>query len=110
MCENSQDGVDRLNRLRVPLGLPEIVPPWHNHYLTNDDIRGFAAALTDVEWIRGGGDYSSTYYFLSRVVNAALAAQRGEEPAYDSEINRLALRLPSMGDVGQGRIWLWRRK
>ena len=55
-------------------------------------------------------DYSSTYYFLSRVVNAAVAAEAGEDPDYDSFINRLALKLPPMGDMGQGKIWLWRRK
>lgn len=112
MCENSQDGLDRLNRLRVPLGLPEIVPPWHNHYLTEDkDIDGFEKAVAGlaVHLWSDDNDYSSTYYFLSRIVNAALAAQEGREPDYDSPINKLALKLPSMGDLGQGRIWLWRR-
>ena len=113
MCENSQDGVDRLNRLRARLDLPEIVPPWHNHYLTSrgcdSDIHRFADALTDVAFLESIDDYSSTYYFLSRIVNAALAAQEGREPEYDSPINRLALKLPAFGDLGQGRIWLWRR-
>lgn len=109
MCENSQDGLDRLNKMRAGVDLPEIVPPWHNHYLTDKDIGGFMDPAYD-HFLDGTDDYSSTYYFLSRVVNAALAAQAGEEPKYDSEINRLALRLPPIGDVGQGMIWLWRRK
>lgn len=109
MCENSQEGVDGLNRLRVPLGLPEIVPPWHNHYLTAEDIGAFWDPANDIV-LDGIDDYSGTYYFLSRVVNAALAADEGKEPDYDSPINRLALKLPpNLGDVGQGRIWLWRR-
>ena len=112
MCENSQDGLDGINRLRAGLDLPEIVPPWHNHYLTEDeDIDGFEKAVAGlaVHLWADDYDYSSTYYFLSRVVNAALATQEGREPDYNSPINRLALRLPAFGDFGQGRIWLWRR-
>ena len=109
MCENSQDGVDGLNRLRVPLDLPAIVPPWHNHYLDQADIDALYRVVQDTMVFEAADDYSSTYYFLSRIVNAALAAEEGREPDYDSPINRLALKLPSMGDLGQGRIWLWRR-
>lgn len=111
MCENSQDGLDGINRLRAGLDLPEIVPPWHNHYLTGKDISGFVEAVWHTVVHESTDDYSSTYYFLSRIVNAALAAQEGREPDYDSPINRLALKLPALVDgFGQGRIWLWRRR
>lgn len=112
MCENSQEGLDRLNRLRDELHLSAIVPPWHNHYLDQADIDGFEQAVKGVAVHLWGDDdeYSSAYYFLSRIVNAALAAEEGREPEYDSPINRLALKLPALVDgFGQGRIWLWRR-
>ena len=109
MCENSREGLGRLNRMRAAVDLPEITPPWHNHYLDDDDMVVFTDAVRSLAVLEGTHDYSSTYYFLSRVVNAALAQQKGREPEYDSPINRLALELPPMGDVGQGRIWLWRR-
>ena len=53
--------------------------------------------------------HSSTYYFLSRVVNAWLAAKEGKEPDYNSPVNELALHLPAIGDMGQGRTWVWKR-
>ena len=106
MCENSQDGLDRINGLRAQVGLAAIIPPWHNRYLRDEEVKN--AGLPGVV-LEGVNDYSSTYYLLSRVVNAALAAQEGKEPDYDSPINRLALRLPSIGNLGQGRIWLWRK-
>ena len=59
--------------------------------------------------LEGVNDYSGVYYFLSRVVNAALAARAGKEPQYDSPVNKLALKLPGIGIRGQGRIWLWRK-
>ena len=112
MCENSHDGLAEINRLRDRLDLPEIVPPWHNHYLDQADIDGFERAVKDVAVYLWGedNDYSSTYYFLSRIVNAAMAAEEGREPEYDSFVNRLALKLPALvNGFGQGRIWLWRR-
>lgn len=105
MCENSQDGLDKVNALRDRVGLPAITPPWHNHYLRDDELSGFTHPGVKLEGINF---YSSTYYFLSRVVNAWLAAQDGKEPEYEAPINQLALELPPLGDMGQGRIWLWR--
>ena len=106
MCENSQDGLDATNVLRARVGLPAVVPPWHNRYLRDAEL-----AVADLPGIKleQVQHYSSTYYFLSRVVNAALAAREGREPDYDDPINQLALHLPPMGEIGQGRLWLWRK-
>jgi ubiquinone/menaquinone biosynthesis C-methylase UbiE len=106
MCENSQDGLDRINALRERVGLPAITPPWHNRYFRDAEIEQIDFPGMKLEHVNY---YSSTYYFLSRVVNAALAARQGEEPDYEAPINQLALRLPSIGELGQGRIWLWRK-
>jgi hypothetical protein len=53
--------------------------------------------------------YSSTYYFLSRVVNAWLANQKEIEPNYNSKINKLAFKLPLIGDCAQGKIYLYKK-
>jgi len=106
MCENSQDGLDRLNALRMQVGLPAIAPPWHNRYFRDSELAGLDIPGMRLERVI---DYSSTYYFLSRVVNAWLAGREGREPDYEAPINQLALELPAIGDLGQGRIWLWRR-
>jgi ubiquinone/menaquinone biosynthesis C-methylase UbiE len=106
MCENSQDGLQNLNGLRQRVGLPRIDPPWHNRYMRDSEIAQFSVPGITLESVN---NYSSTYYFLSRVVNAAVAAKAGTEPEYESEINQLALKLPSVGDHGQGRIWVWRK-
>jgi len=109
MVENSRDALDRLNSVRVRAGLVAIVPPAHNCYLREDEVAALrlpGLSLTGVRY------FTSTYYFLSRVVNAALAAERGEEPTYDSPINRLALRLPGnlVPNLGQGMAWVWKRQ
>ncbi len=106
MCENSQDGLDEINSLRDRGGLPKIIPPWHNRYFRDNELQAIAFPTVKLEGINY---FSSTYYFLSRVVNAWLSVQDGQEPQYEAPINKLALLLPSLGELGQGRIWLWRR-
>ena len=106
MCENSQDGLDELNQLRARVDLPAIAAPWHNRYLRDRELEEINCPdlrLASIDY------FSSTYYFLSRVVNASAAARDGIEPEYDAAVNQLALRLPAIGKLGQGRIWLWRK-
>lgn len=106
MCENSQDGLDQINALRECIGCTKIIPPWHNRYLKDSDIQ--QSSFPGLKLL-GINYYSSTYYFLSRVVNAYLAQHEGKEPEYDAPVNQLALQLPSIGELGQGRIWLWQK-
>lgn len=106
MCESSQDGLDRINSLRKQLGLATITSPWHNRYLRDAEVENLSVPGVKLETVV---DFSSTYYFLSRLVNACLAAQEGREPDYESPINQLALKLPGFGDMGQTKIWLWRK-
>jgi len=123
MLENSQTGLDQINDWRGMVGLPKIEAPWHNRYLVDKEVRSLANKEVRSEAI--GGKlvmgrriakledeifYSSTYYFLSRIVNAHIASQEGEEPEYLSVVNKLAMDLPLLpGFLGQGRIWVWRK-
>ena len=106
LCENSIQGLGKLNDLREMVGLEKISPPWHNCYLDDAAVKGLCEhglKLVAVD------PFSSTYYILSRVVNAWLAKQEGLPPAYDSPVNRLALMLPSFGDCAQGKLWIFER-
>lgn len=107
MCENSDDGLRAINTLRLSAGLDPIEAPWHNKYIRDEDIAELSLKETVLESVN---HYSSTYYFLSRVVNAWMAAQEGKEPDYNAVVNSLALSLPPIGTFGQGRIWIWRKE
>jgi ubiquinone/menaquinone biosynthesis C-methylase UbiE len=107
MCENSQDGLAEMNVLRQLVGLEEIKPPWHNRYIRDDEIN---QAVFPGAKLESTSYYGATYYFLSRVVNAWLAAQENKEPDYNAPINQLALQLPPIGNFGQGRLWIWRKQ
>jgi SAM-dependent methyltransferase len=107
MCENLKEGLDNLNALRIKLDLPVIHMPWHNRYLSRKELDevDFARKLAEL-------DFTSAYYFLSRVVNAWLAKQEGLEPQYNAPVNRLALEISHLRefaalDLGQTRLWIW---
>lgn len=104
MCEHAQDGLDAINETRQAIGLSAIHAPWHNRYLREAEL----ATVTSLKLVTCE-PFSSTYYFLSRIVNAALAQQAGSAPAYDAPINQLALTLPSEGRYAQGRLWIWEK-
>lgn len=106
MCENSLDGLEAINELRRNVGLEAINPPWHNRYMKDAEIQALSLPGIILEEINY---FSSTYYFLSRVINASLAAGEGVPPSYDAPVNKLALSLPPIGKMGQGRIWVWRK-
>lgn len=106
MCENSQTGLDAINELRRRVGLSDITPPWHNRYLDDREVEELELDALRLEEVQ---PFSATHYLLSRVINAALAKQEGVEPAYDSPVNQLALRLPAIGDTAQVKIWVWRK-
>ena len=107
MIESFMQGLERTNALRSLLNLERIDPPWHNVFMDENLVTLWATAsyaLVDVV------PFSSTYYFLSRVVYAALARDQGEELRYDSEINLLSCKLPPIGDFGPTRLYLWQRR
>ena len=106
MVESFIQGLDRTNKLREMLGLERIEVPWHNLFLDEAAVEAWATAGIRLE---EAIPISSTYHFLSRVVYAKLAQDRGEELRYDSDINLLACKLPIIGDFGPVRLYIWRR-
>jgi SAM-dependent methyltransferase len=101
LSEDTMEGLAKLNSLRHLVKLPDVAIRWHNHYLSVGDLMGRLASLFRLVAV---DEFSSMYYIMSRVVNARLAADRGEEPRYDSTINRVAAELPSLGDYGLLKI------
>jgi hypothetical protein len=106
MCENSKVGLNHLNTLRESARLEAIDPPWHNVYLEDDLVASLE--MPGVKLL-GVEPFSATYYFISRIVNAWLAAKEGKQPTYDAPVNQLALELPPFGDCAQGKLWIFER-
>jgi len=107
MVECSSVGLAALNKCRENAGLSRIVPPPHTRYINDDEVADlFMPGMV----LERKVDFTSSYYFISRVVNAWQAKQLGQEPSYDAPVNALADLIPSVGDVGQVRMWVWRAR
>ncbi|HYU64712.1 MAG TPA: class I SAM-dependent methyltransferase [Candidatus Paceibacterota bacterium] len=106
MIEDFQDGLDNTNAFRKMLKLYRIDPPWHNIFLTQKQIDSWESSSHILKEVI---PFSSTYYFLSRVVYAGLERDV-RKLKYDSEINLLSCKLAPVGDFGATKAWLWKRK
>lgn len=107
MVESSTEPLTLTNSIRKDLGLNEIVVPWHNKFFTPECIEKLK--LNGQVRLLKEANITSTYYFISRIVYAKLAEERGEGLKYDSELNLLAKKLPNTGDFGPVRLWLWEK-
>ena len=107
LCESFKNGLDEINSFRIPIGLEAIDQPWHNHYLRTEDLKHLIPECADLETI---SNFSSTYYFLSRVINAWLSKSSGVDPSYDAPINKLAYSLPSLGVCSQARMVVLKKR
>jgi ubiquinone/menaquinone biosynthesis C-methylase UbiE len=108
MCESSLQGLNNINTARQAFGLDQIMPPWHNTYVDEDAINEHSAREFGME-LEKRYDFSSLYYFMSRVVNANLAKINSSEPSYDAPCNKMALEMDSFGDFGQAVLWIWKK-
>lgn len=105
MCECTQLGLDRVNDVREEFDLARIQPPWHNLYLDESKILPAAEGLFELERVE---HFASTYYLLSRVMNAKLTPE-GEDPDYLSPVNLIAADLPALGDYAPQRLFVLRK-
>lgn len=107
MVESTFDGMHRTNELRAKFNLEMITPPWHNTFFNVNEV---ATLQTDNFKIINFKHLSSTYYFLSRVVYAAVADKNNEPLRYDSDINMVSLELPEdIGEFGPGKGWVFKK-
>ena len=96
LIEPVQQGQERLNSLRETVGLKPVPYHWHNLYLDEDAfLKLTPASLKHLET----RNFASLYFLISRVFNAKLTPE-GQDPDYLSELNKLAVQIPSFGDVG----------
>lgn len=105
LIESTQQGQERINELRECVGLNAIPYHWHNLYLDEDAF--LAQVPPSLEHV-STDNFASLYFVISRVLNAKLTP-RDQEPDYLSEMNKVARALPSIGDHGPLKLFLFRK-
>jgi SAM-dependent methyltransferase len=89
MVENFIEPLDKTNQAREILGLDPIQVHHFNEYLKND----FLDQISDLFELECQIDPLSSYYFISRVLNAYDSKMKNESPHYDAAINLASLSL-----------------
>jgi hypothetical protein len=101
--ENFVDGNDRLNELRSLYGLPPIEIRWHNRFFREAE---FAACARQHFRTLETVDFSSSYYFATRVIYSALCAVDGTSPDYRHLIHERSTKLPPFGDFSPIKLFV----
>jgi ubiquinone/menaquinone biosynthesis C-methylase UbiE len=101
--ENFVEGNDRLNELRHIYGLPPIEIRWHNKFFRESEFIACAEShFRMIEKI----DFSSSYYFATRVIYAAVCAVNGTPLDYYHLIHERSPRLPAVGDFSPIKMFI----
>ncbi len=109
LSEATLQGWQQLNRLRREWGLPDIPMPPFNNYL--DQERVIEAASSNLELIEVD-NFSSTYYVGTRVLKPLLVQALGagiDVADPNMEWNRWVAQLPSWGEYGTQKLFVFRR-
>jgi SAM-dependent methyltransferase len=105
--ENFIEGHKNLNAARCTMGLPEIPMRWHNLYFNE---REFSQIVNRDFEILAFKDFSSSYYFATRVIYSKMCQMRGESPDYNHEIHQLAVDLPWIGQFSPIKMAVLRKR
>ena len=103
LMESSNDGLKKINDMGIKLRLKKIVKPWHNLYLEDSILK-----KTNFRGIKliGIKELFSTYYFTSRVLNAAI----NPKPSYNDLLNLTGWKMPQNTIEGFSQLRLYEFK
>ena len=107
-CENSKNALDKINKIRVREKLPKIKEPWHNTYF--DDRKIKKQKFKNIKLIKFH-EFTSTYYFISRIINAVLAKKKREK-VFNKSVNMLGMHLDQnlIPNFSQNKVYEFKKK
>ena len=101
LMESSNDGLININQMRKKLKLKKIIRPWHNLYLEEKKLK--KTKFKGIKFVKIE-ELFSTYYFTSRVLNAAI----NPKPSYNDLLNLKGWKLPQNIIKGFSQLRLYR--
>ena len=103
LMESSNNGLRKINDMRNKLKLKKIIKPWHNLYF--EDSRLKKTKFNGIKLVNIK-ELFSTYYFTSRVLNAAI----NPKPSYNDLLNLTGWKLPQNAIEGFSQLRLYEFK
>lgn len=109
LSEATLQGWRKLNKTRREFGLPNITMPFFNLYLDQEKI---IKALSPYLQLVNIVNFSSTYYIGTRLLkplSVKLGVTKVDTTDPDTEWNRWFAQLPSFGDYGIQKLFIFRK-
>jgi len=103
LMDSSNNGLRKINKMRSKLKLKKIIKPWHNLYF--EDSRLQKTKFNGIKLVNIK-ELFSTYYFTSRVLNAAI----NPKPRYNDLLNLTGWKLPQNAIEGFSQLRLYEFK
>ena len=109
LIESSKNSLKNINYYRKKLKLKKIKMPWHNLYL--DDQKILKTKFNQIKLVNIN-EIFSTYYFISRVLNAAVSKKINKSPRYNDLLNIIGWLLPqeTIKNFSQLKIYKFKKK
>ena len=99
--ENFNEGQNNLNEARVKMGLSEIPVRWHNYFFNeNEFVKNVSNWFTSTNFV----EFSSAYYYATRVIYSSICKLQGVEPDYMHDIHKVSVELPVIGKFSPIRL------
>lgn len=109
LSEATLQGWQRLNKFRQDCGLSDIPMPPFNQYLDQKKVvKAVSSSLKLINIV----DFSSTYYIGTRVLKPLIMSAIGMDSKIadpDTEWNRWFAQLPSWGDYGTQKLFVFKK-
>ena len=102
--ECSSSATEQINKMRKTLNLKKIVMPWFNLYLNDKKI--ISTKFKKIKLVKIQ-ELFSTYFFVSRVINAYHNEKNNSKPKYNDHINLGAWKLPQKLTEGFSQLKLY---
>lgn len=99
--ENFNEGQSNLNEARAKMGLSEIPVRWHNYFFNeNEFVKNVGSWFTSIDFV----EFSSAYYYATRVIYSSICKLQGVEPDYMHDIHKVSVDLPVIGKFSPIRL------
>ena len=107
LIESSRNALNKINEARKKINLNKIKMPWHNLYL--DDQKMSKTKFRGLKLVRIGELFSS-YYFISRVLNAAVSKKKNKKLNYNDYLNLIGWSMPQNLIEGYSQLKMYEFK
>lgn len=108
LCESSATAQNNINILRKKLQLKKINPPWHNLFFDDKKIKNTKFKYVKLVEIHS---FMSTFFFITRIVNAYVKKLEKKEPHFSDNHNKLAKILPQnlLNEFSQTKVYEFKK-